>query len=206
MALSDSLSPLLAEIKANPRLRLGLCAILGIAWLYGSLLLRDESQRAASEYQAFAKKVARTTAQAGQNEWLERAETAQAAQLQLESRLWRESTLGLAQASFQDWLNLAVQQAGVARPVLTVAAQEESTTDKKPSVAKTSGNNGLWKISAKLSFDFTPKSLYALMKLLSDHEKQIVVETLMIPGTPTPRAEIMLIAYFQKPAAQEEVR
>ncbi len=205
MALTESLPTLLAGIKTNPRLRLGIWLIVGIAWLYGLLLLRDEVKHATSEHQALAKKVARVGAQAGQNEWVERVEPAQAMQLQLESRLWRESTIGLAQAGFQDWINQAVQQASLTRPVVSVAVQEESASDKNAAGTKeTEPNRDLWKVSAKLSFDFTPKNLYALLGRLAGHDKQIVVETLVIRGAPAPRAELLLVAYFQKPAAQLE--
>jgi DNA-binding helix-hairpin-helix protein with protein kinase domain len=206
MALSESesLTLLLAGIKANPRLRLGLWFIVGIAWLYGLLLLRDATIRAATEYQVLAKKVARVEALSGQNEWIARVEPAQSQQLYLESRLWRESTIGLAQAAFQDWLNQAVQQANLTHSVVTVAAQEESSSEKAaPNVTEAAPNSDLWKVSAKLSFDFTPKSLYALMGYLSEHDKQTVVETLVIRGAPASRVEMMLVAHFQKPAAQQ---
>ena len=199
MTLIESLSPLLASIKSNPRLRLGLWFVLGIAWLYAILLLRDETGHAASEHQALAKKVARIEAQAGQVEWIERVEPARALLLQQENRLWRESTIGLAQAAFQDWLNQAVLQASLTRPMVTVAAQEESTLEKKATGAKDAEpNSDIWKVSAKISFDFTPKNLYALLARLSAHEQQIVVETLVIRGAPVPRAEMLLVAYFQK--------
>lgn len=205
MALSESITPLLAEIRANPRLRLGLWLIIGIAWIYCLLLLRDEVHRANNEHQAFAKKVARTLAQAGQNEWLERAESAQAMQLQHESRLWHEGTIGLAQAGFQDWLNLAVQQSGLSKPVITVAAQEENTSEKTTTGGKgADSTSNLWKITAKLSFDFTARNLYELMGRLAGHDKQIVIETLVIRTVPAPRAEMMLVAYFQKPAGPLE--
>lgn len=200
MALTDSLSTLLAGIKANPRLRLGLWLIVGIAWLYGLLLLRDEAQHAASEHQALARKAARIQAQAAQSEWPKRVEPAQALQLQLESRLWRESTIGLAQAAFQDWLNQAVQQASLTRPMVTVAAQEENTSG----ATEADHNGDIWKVSAKLGFDFAPKTFNALMERLASHDKQIAVETLVVRGTPTQRAEMVLVAYFQKPAAREE--
>lgn len=203
MSLTESFLPLLSEIKTNPRLRFGLWLIAGIAWLYGVLLLRDEVRYAAAEHQALAKKVARATAQAGQTEWTERIEPVQAIQLQMESRLWRESTIGLAQAAFQDWLNQAVQQAKLTRSAVNVLAQEEIAPEKKAAGTRdTDVNSDLWKVSAKLSFDFSPKSLYDLMGRLAMHDKQIVVETLVIRGTPAPRAEMMLVAHFQKPAGQ----
>jgi hypothetical protein len=206
MALTESLSSFLAEIKANPRLRLGLWLIIGIVWLYGVLLLRDEARHTASEHQVLARKVARAQAQAAQTEWTERVEPAQAVQLKLENRLWRENTIGLAQAAFQDWLNQAVQQATLTRPMVTVAAQEESAPEKNATGATETGMNGdIWKVSAKVGFDFTPKGLYALMGRLSGHDKQIVVETLIVRGAPSPRAEMVLVAHFQKPSAQENM-
>lgn len=206
MTLSVSFSSFLAGIKANPRLRLGLWLIIGIAWLYGLLLLRDEVRHAASEHQALARKVARIQAQAAQTEWEARVEPAQALQLELESRLWRESTIGLAQAAFQDWLSQAVQQANLTHPVVSVAAQEENAPEKNTTGAPETNQNGdIWKVSAKVGFDFTPKDLYALMGRLAGHDKQIVVETLTIRGAPSPRVEMLLVAYFQKPAAQENM-
>ena len=57
MSLTESLSPLMAGVKDNPRLRLGLWLVVGIFWLYGLLLLRDEARLATSEHQTLAKKV-----------------------------------------------------------------------------------------------------------------------------------------------------
>ena len=142
--------------------------------------------------------------QSSQTEWTARLEPARAAQLELEGRLWREGTIGLAQAAFQDWVNQAVQLSNLTRPIVTVAAQEGITA----AVDKTSGGaadpvapDGIWKVSAKLTFDFTPKGFYALMGRLAGHDKEIVVEVLLIRGAPIPRAEMVLVAYFQKPAA-----
>ena len=84
MATFDSLSTLLAGIKANPRLRLGLWSIVAIAWVYALLLLRDEVRLAAGEHQAVSRKVARIQGQATQTEWIARVEPVRSAQLELE--------------------------------------------------------------------------------------------------------------------------
>ena len=206
MALTESLSPLIAAVKDNPRLRLGLWLIVGIVWLYGLLLLRDEARLAATEHQTLSRKVARLQAQSNQTEWMGRVEPAQAQQLALESRLWREGTIGLAQATFQDWLNQAVQQSNLTRAVVTVAAQEEIAPEKTTSIkTEPTLNRDLWKVSAKVGFDFTPKGLYALMGRLEGIDKQIIVENLVVRGPPSSRAEMVLVAYFQKPAPAEEL-
>ena len=107
----ESLSSLRAGLKANARLRVGLWLILVIVWVYLLLLLRDVTQATVGEFQATAKKSARVEAQAKQKEWIARAEPMRTMQIELEDRLWRASTVGLAQATFQDWLIQAVQQA-----------------------------------------------------------------------------------------------
>jgi hypothetical protein len=203
MMPSFSFTALRAEFKANPRLRLGFWVILGILWGYSLLLLRDELHQAADEHLELARKVARAQAFAGQTEWEKRIEPAQALQLELESRLWRAGTLGLAQAAVQDWLSQSVQQAGLTRPATSVAAQEEVTSDKSATEAQGKGlaTADLWKVSAKLSFDFSPQKFYNLMGRLYGTDKQVVVESLSIRGAPVPRAEMVLSAYFQKPVA-----
>lgn len=196
MTLTEPINIFLAGIRANPRLRLGLWLILGIAWFYGILLLRDQARDAATAHQSTARKMARIQAQAGQDEWLARVGPARALQLELENSLWHESTIGLAQAAFQDWLNQTIQQSGLIRPAVSMAAQEENSAETGP-------DQPLWKVSAKISFDFTPQSLYALLERIEGNDKQIVVETLVIRGAPVPRAEMLLSAPFQKPAGTE---
>lgn len=205
MSLTESFSALLTGIKVNPRLRRGLWLVVGIVWLYVVLLLRDEARVAQSEHQALAKKVARIELQSRQTEWTARVEPLQAVQIQLESRLWREGTVGLAQAAFQDWLNQAALLSNLTRTVISVAAQDENTPDKNATVKPESNlDSESWKVSAKVGFDFTPRGFYAFMGRLEGHDKQIIVETLIVRGPPLARAEMVLVAYFRKPVALEK--
>ena len=206
MALTEFIAPLLAEVKDKPRLRVGLLLVVGIFWIYGLLLLRDSGTLAASEQQTLAKKVARIQAQSRQTEWTARVEPALALQIELESRLWREGTIGLAQATFQDWLNQNVQQSNLTRSAVTVAAQEESAPEKSVVVKRNSDvNRDIWKISAKVGFDFTPKDFYAFLGRVEGHDKQVIVESLVVRVNPVPRVEMVLVAHFQKPAATEKL-
>lgn len=201
MIAVDSLSLTIAAIRENPRLRIGIFVIFGILWFYGLLVLGEEVTLAGREHQTMARKLARLNAQATQTEWAARAGPTLAIQLDLESRLWREGTIGLAQAAFQDWLNQAMSQSGVTRTAAIVAAQEDSAVEK--SGANTTGadpTRDLWKVSAKASFDFTPKGLYTLLGRLEGYEKQITVESLIVRGSQVPRVEMVLVAYFQKPS------
>lgn len=189
-------STMLVALRANSRLRWGAWAIAGILWLYAALVLRDQAQASAEAYLSAQKKIARVQDVLARTEWPERLEAARALRLDLEGRLWREATIGLAQASFQDWLNQTVQQAGLLKPNISVAAQE--TAD-----GADSGAPALWKVSAKLGFDFSPKSFYPFLAKLATHEKRVMVESLAIRGAPVPRVELVVVALFQKPAPRE---
>lgn len=206
MALTESFSPLIVAVNDNPRLRIGLWLIVGIAWIFCLSLLREETQRAANEFQSLAKKIGRIQVQSSQNEWTARVEPTQTLQLELESRLWREATIGLAQATFQDWLNQVVQQSSLTRAVVIVAAQDENTPEKNTSVkAESVPILDIWKVSAKVGFEFTPKSMYAFMGRIEGHSKQIVVESIVVRSSISPRVETVLVAYFQKPAGVEKL-
>ena len=202
MIFSRAAGSALSEFRANPRLRWGTWAILAILWLYGNLLLSDLADARAEEYRALSNRIARVQATAAQTEWLSRVESGRSLQLDAESRLWRASTAGLAQAAFQDWLNQSVQQADVTRAQVTVGAAEEATVSQASAAAAAPVSptpSGLWKVSARLGFDFNPKSFYALMSRIAEHDKHTVVESLTVRGAPTPRVETVLVAYFQKP-------
>lgn len=183
-------------------MRWGLWVILGISWLYAILLLRDQVRDQTDQYANIAKKVARLQTEVQHQAWLERVEPAKILRVQMESRLWQASTSGLAQAAFQDWLNQIFLQAAVGRPSITLSALDEKTPEKTDEVE----NNGetaavpvdLWKVKAKLEFDFNPPAFLSLMTLIGGHDKKTVIESLVIRKEPFPRVEAVVAAYFQK--------
>lgn len=189
MSSAAALRPLLAELESNARLRWGLWAIVGIVWFYGVLVLRDEVPRQGDAYRAVARQRANTQAAASDLQWSARRDEALAAQAQIEARIWRANTLGLAQASLHDWLAQALSQAGAQRTQITVAAQDEEA-------ARAAALPGMWKVTARVSFDFTPEAFYSLMAKVAAHDKKIVVESVQIRTGPPPRSEMVLVAYF----------
>ncbi len=204
MNLTQQAQTFLAELKANPRLRWGCLGIVAILWLYGVLELRDAVYSKSDIYRATGKKIARIQETATQTEWPSRLGDAQAMQVNLENQLWRENTLGLAQATFHDWLALQTQKAGFTKIQMTVAKQDEEEGGAKDlagsdnSAAQTKA--GLWKISAKLAFDFNPQSFYPWLTQLSSNDRKVIVESLAIRSLPAPKAELLLVAYFSKPS------
>lgn len=201
MMFSRAADSAVSEFRSNPRLRWGTWAILGILWLYGNLLLRDVVDAKAAEYRALSNKIARAQSTAAQAEWLSRVDSVRSLKLNEEGRLWRASTAGLAQAAFQDWLRQTAQQADVAKMQISVGAAEDAPASYPAATAAGAAtSSGLWKVSAKLSLDFNPKTFYPLMSRIARHDKQVVVESLNVRGAPTLKLDLMLVAYFQKVA------
>lgn len=188
-----SLAQLTSEFTANPRLRAGIWLCVAILWIYGILNLQEASVAKAKEHETLAKRSARIQAMADQKAWHGRLAEARAIEKSLASRLWKEQTQGLAQAAFQDWLVQALQQTAIAKPQLAVVAQE----GPKPQGGDKS-HEEIWKVSARVAFDFNPKTFTQFVDKLAGHEKWIVLEALNIRSSPSPRAEMTIVAYFVK--------
>lgn len=198
----------LQQLRDNPRLRWGVALIIGIFWLYAILLLRESLQQQEQQHRATAQAITRLRAQLAQPEWTARVMPAKIMAVQLEGLLWQAPTSGLAQAAFQDWLNSTMAKAGVPRPLITVTVIDEAVASEpnqnRDSGASTSANStpeNLWKIKAKLGFDFSPASLLDFLNRIETHDKQIIVATLSVRKEPTAHVEMELLGYFQKQAA-----
>lgn len=192
-----SLDGFIKELKNNPRLGVGVVAIAVLLCFYGVLVLKDMAAQEARAYADLTARVARMEAAAKDTVWLRRAEETTATLLEMESQMWRAPTQGLAQASFQDWLNQMAQQSKIANASITVVAQDDLGARQDGAT----GAEAFWKVGARISFDFSPQVFYALLAGVIGHDRRIVVEALTIRGAPQPKAELQLAAYFEKPSA-----
>lgn len=190
MQLQDKLNTL----RNNPRLVFGLWMVVLTLWLYGLLDMREQFQREVQDYNGVVRKIRHIQANAAQKDWLQRKEDADRMLAGIESGLWRESTPGLAQAALNDWLTQAAQQAGIQNMQLAVALQPSSgkaqeTNGQDPGVA-------FWKVSTRLVSEFNPKTYYSLLEKIVSNNKLLKIESLTIRTAPSPKAELMLTAYF----------
>jgi len=194
---------LLNQLRNNSRLRWRVMLIAGLCWLYAVLLLRDNLLEQQQQHRLTAQYVSRLGTQLAQPEWLNRIAPTKTLAVQLEGRLWQAPTSGLAQAAFQEWLNSAMLKAGVTRPQVTVTLIEEvaGSAPDQTQPADRSAPADLWKVNAKLGFDFNAAALLNFMKQVESHDKQITVAALKANKEPVNRVEMELLAYFQKQAA-----
>jgi hypothetical protein len=200
---------LLSQLRDNPRLRWGLALIVGMAWLYGALVLRDEVADAEQRHRSATQSISRLQTQLAQPEWVGRAVSARAMAVQLEGKLWQAPTPGLAQSAYQDWLAASFIKSGIGNPQIIVTVVEDAPPAQSAAPAgalpvagdvpaASSTPPDLWKIKAKLNFEFNAPTFIDLMARLENHEKQTVINTLTVRKEPVPRVEMEVIAYFQK--------
>ena len=189
------LDQFLSELKSNPRLRIAVALVFAVLWFYLILTMRETLDRSAREYRSTSIKLGRLQSVMQQGDWTERLNAAKTLQAEMESALWRGDTLGLARASFQDWLNQQMQRAAVSRPVISMGTANEEATGGQAQAARI---DDLWKVRAKLVFDFNPESLNKLLGQMTGNTHHVAIETLHITKAPIPRVELMASAYFQK--------
>ena len=188
----------LAELKESLRLRIGLSLVVAVLWFNAVLSLRDQLDEEIKLYGQLAGKINRAHQYAAQKEWPERAKQARMVQAEMEGRLWHSSTPGMAQAAFQDWLTQGLTKAAISRQDVTLARDGDGKI--------TESGTGLWKIKAKLSLDFSPKSFNDWASLLAAQERQVAVEKLNVHMEPLPRVEAILVAPFELPAQAAQPR
>ncbi|OGA35405.1 MAG: hypothetical protein A3F75_11480 [Betaproteobacteria bacterium RIFCSPLOWO2_12_FULL_64_23] len=189
------LDQFLSELKSNPRLRIAVALVFAVLWFYLILTMRETLDRSAREYRSTSIKLGRLQSVMQQGDWTERLNAAKTLQAEMESALWRGDTLGLARAAFQDWLNQQMQRAAVSRPVISMGTANEEATGGQAQAARI---DDLWKVRAKLVFDFNPESLNKLLGQMTGNTHHVAIETLHITKAPIPRVELMASAYFQK--------
>jgi hypothetical protein len=192
----------LAEFRGSLRLRLLLAGVVAILWLFAVINLRDLAIAKYTQFVGVERQIAKTKLQASQADWPQRLQAIKLLQVELEGRLWQNSTQGLAQAAFQDWLNQAAIRANLGRPAVTMLAVEDKAdsgpSDNAPGTGSPDAN--LWRVRAKIEFDFTQPGLMNLLKQVTMNPQQVVVESLNIRKEPVPRADMLLVANFQKTA------
>jgi Type II secretion system (T2SS), protein M subtype b len=179
---------LLAQWKSSPILRYGAVGIVVVLILNGILDLQQATQAQVGRQQQLASQIAKSQRYANDQGWPARAEKANLTQVQLESRLWRSPSAGLAQATFHDWLTGTIKKCALTKTQVEIT-QDSRQNAKDPSE--------LLQIHAKMSFELTPTALIGWLSEIEQHPKQVIIERLQIQRQPIARVEAQLIAPFR---------
>lgn len=180
--------------RANPRLRYGVYIIAAIMWLYCILGLRDSVTAKREAWASAEARIARARVLANSGDWVSRANDVKSAMTDYESLIWKEGSLGLAQAAVQESLNRTLASAGL------IARQVKVTVGDAPLSAEMAE---IVPIRARVLVDFRPAAvntwLTTIARDVSDKKPAIMIESLSIRGAPAPFAEIEMVAYALRP-------
>jgi hypothetical protein len=188
--LKPALEALKREAGANPRVLIGLAAILLLLWGYGLIAMIeavDAAERRLLDTQAEIRRVTRV---AGETGWAERAEQTNALKARLLARLWAAETEGQAQADFQEAVARAARESGLGRPQIRV--------DRDPTQAPALGVRVL---SASIGADFAPQPLSDFLLKLAALDRIVQVRSLRTTRQPIARLD-MLVATYHGPPTQ----
>lgn len=176
------------EARANPRILIGLGAILLLLWGYGLIGLVDSVAAAGRRLADAELEIRRATGLAGEAGWEARAAEAEALKTRLLARLWAAETEGQAQADFQEAVSKAARESGLGRPQIRV--------DRDPTQ---SAGLGVHVLGATVSADFAPEPLAAFLLKLAALDRTLQVRSLRTSRQPLARLDLTVATYHGPP-------
>ena len=179
------MNTLLLELRQNIRLRLGLWGIIGLLLSYALVFINTYQGKIKQEHQEALHRLHQLQTVAKQTQWPQRANQTHQLLQQLEAKLWRAETKGLAQAMFQSFLQEEIYFAQFDNPRLEMQAPLD--VPNYPEV---------WQVTAQLNAGIIPTRLYQFLSMLLQNPQLIVIEKLDIRFS---RINLTVSAYFLKP-------
>jgi len=187
------------EWSANRRLRIGVLVVVAILWIYLILLMRDRISVEATTWQSVESQIARVRAAASSADWPTRSQDVKNSLNDLEKLLWREGSIGQAQAAFQESITRTLSVGGMTPRGLRISLSESTSTDTPDLVP----------MRARLQIEFRPASFYPWLGLLyrerSEGKPSFVIESLLIRGGQSPFADLELVGYALRSSSTSNV-
>ncbi|MDE0039773.1 MAG: hypothetical protein OXU77_19785 [Gammaproteobacteria bacterium] len=185
--VADAIDQARAELAANPRLRLGVWAIVAILAGYFAFVVQADRVDAASA--AFASADATLTRGRDlldRQDWPERLAASRAVEADLQDRFWQAPNEGLAQANLRAAVEELTAGLYLGRPRIDLGASRP--VPNAP---------GLWQVQARFVAQVGGSPVLRLLHRLASHPKKLVVERLdMTRRQEALRVEMLLSGYF----------
>ena len=175
------------ELAANPRLRLGVWAIVAIlAGYFAFVVQADRVDAASAEFATADATLTRGRDLLDRQDWSERLAASRAVEADLQDRFWQAPNEGLAQAR----LRAAIDDltAGLALGLPRVDLGASRPVPEAP---------GLWQVQARFVGQAVGPSALRLLHRIASHPQKLVVERLDLTRRQgVMRTEILLSGYF----------
>lgn len=174
------------EWNANPRLRWGAGIAIAIGFFYLCLVLADWRRDLHDQYQQRTLQLYKMTELAGQEQWLGRAQSAEAVEKALQSEIPNAATIGLAQAEVQTFVRQLINAFG-----------RKLGSDAQPP-AEVAGQPGLWRIPVTLRGVVSQPQMLEMLRRVEDSDRLMVVDDFsftFVRGVPS--MSMTLVAYYR---------
>ncbi|TWT18643.1 hypothetical protein FQY83_14805 [Luteimonas marina] len=192
-ALDPHIANLRSQLDASPWLVWALALIVLLALFFlaqGLETLRAKAQDNAIDAEV---KLRQIQALQGQDVWMEREKESAELLANLRAEIPIVSTPGLAQASFQSWLNdLSASASGASNSRVNV-----------DSAATVEGMPGLIRVSGTLSAGMPPRQALNIVRLIESSTNLVLIETLDIRNDANKILTVRVNAYYQLPAGEQ---
>lgn len=191
--LPPQLKKLVAEVRANPRLQIGLAlsALLLLGWVF--LVLGDWRKAQVQQLEQGRQRLVQVKQLAGEKVWLERADTARRLADVLDAEVPPARSPGLAQADFQGWLKEIVdRQVGTLR----LDVQTPSYVDDPADVVR---------VTAVVSGGMEPQRVWQMIHRIEAGTSLVTIPILIVRSDGANNTFSLTVqGYYRLPAPRPE--
>ena len=195
--MSAQLQVALADIRrqwaANRRLRIGVAAIGLIVVAYLFLVLQDWRSALSAEYATRTEHLYKMQALAGQDEWIDRAETMAGVRRALEAELPDAATPGLAQANVQGWV----------RDIVAAYGDDDVTVQVRDAMA-VDGHPGVWRVPVAINGPLRPAQYLDLVASIERRDTLSIIEQARVLDRENKTFSLTVVAFFRIAPPQGE--
>ena len=181
------MNELLTEFKSNQRFRVLVWAVVVILLIYFSLLLRDIQTELESDFLQVHKRVQEISSVSAQKSWLKNADESSTLKMRAESEFWSSRSEGLAQATFQTWLDQQLE-----------GFHTKNTRIRMLPVERKEDALNLWKVSARIQADSDPSQMQRFLFRIESLDKITIVDTLKVYNDRRKAFDMVVTAWFRK--------
>lgn len=167
-ALPPPLQRAWAELRANPRLQLGVALILLLLAGWAFLVLGDLRTALLKDLKTGHERLVQVKQLAGQSEWGQRARDAEALAKALDAEIPTARSAGLAQAEFQGWLQKIVESQGT---TLRLDMQAPLRLEGRPDLVR---------VTATVSGGLSPRNVVQMVHRIESNTSLVTIPALLV--------------------------
>lgn len=185
------------QASANPRLRWMLWGILYIFLMYFALSLSDWRAQQGQSINQLQRTAIKLEQLESQTEWPQRWADEKQVSEQLNKRLWKATTPGLAEADLQNYLRNLLNNHNADGVRLRLAPTETLVI----------GGESLFKVSAEVSGVIGSARINAFMRAMAEHPQILLVERFSYSPQRAGQLSLLVTGYFsaaEEPASEAD--